>query len=90
MLNHRPGRHMLFSRTVGSPGNASKMFKLTVSFHKPLFRCVVVSVQRSSEDFPSGSLLSVSDGTSLTFNGDVTIREVENVGSVVENDGDLE
>ena len=41
-------------------------------------------------DFPFGSLLEVSEGGSLTFNGDVTFREIEHAGNVVEVLGSTE
>eukprot|EP00904_Undaria_pinnatifida_P006338 jgi/Undpi1/2834/HiC_scaffold_14.g06211.m1 len=44
----------------------------------------------STEDFPSGSLIEVSEGSSLTFNGDVTLEEVENVDILLENYGSME
>ena len=47
-------------------------------------------VWKSTEDFHSGTLLDVNDGASLTFNGDVTIQEVENVGIAIQNAGSIE
>ena len=44
-------------------------------------------VWKSTEDFHSGTLLDVNDGASLTFNGDVTIQEVEDVDRVLRNIG---
>ena len=60
------------------------------SFPRTTVRCVVMSEKRSNEDYPAGFLLDVSNDASLTFNGDVTIEEVENLGSVLTNSGNTE
>lgn len=57
---------------------------------QPPFRGAVMPVQSSTEDNPSGSLIWVSDGASLTFNGDVTMEEVKNVDILLKNYGTTE
>lgn len=59
-------------------------------FHQPPSRCVVISEKSAQEDYPRGYLLDVSNNASLTFNGDVAIEEVENLGSVLTNAGNTE
>eukprot|EP00904_Undaria_pinnatifida_P010736 jgi/Undpi1/6793/HiC_scaffold_21.g09269.m1 len=44
----------------------------------------------STEDYPSGTLLEIGHEGSMTFNGDVTIEEIENVNILVENYGTME
>eukprot|EP00904_Undaria_pinnatifida_P010733 jgi/Undpi1/6790/HiC_scaffold_21.g09267.m1 len=45
---------------------------------------------RSTEDYPSGTLLKINEGASLTFNGDVTIEKIDNVDILVGNYGTME
>lgn len=64
--------------------------RFSVSFPNRRSVCFVMSVQRSTEDNPSGSLIWVSDGASLTFNGDVTMDGVNNVDILMRNEGATE
>ena len=54
----------------------------------PLFCDIVLGPLDA--DVPSGSLVDVSDGSSLTFNGDVTFREVESAANLLEVFGNAE
>lgn len=60
------------------------------TFPRPPCRCFVISFKVPDTDFQQGSMLEVSDGGSLTFNGDVTFREVDSVANLLEVFGSAE
>ena len=68
----------------------NKWFRPTLSTDLRPCVCGLMSWKRSTEDYPSGTLLKINEGASLTFNGDVTIEEIDNVDILVGNYGTME
>lgn len=90
MLNVHPASSYAFTHRQISLVCQQKRARLAFSFPQPPMGCFLMSLEVFDGDHPFGSLLEVRETGSLTFNGDVILRQIEHAGNVLEVGGSAE